>query len=58
MIFESPVYGRNIEDTENVCINTTCNGKVVSIPFEPANTHYVEIMRQVDAGDLTIEEAD
>ena len=58
MIFESPVYGRNIEDTENVCINTTCNGKVVSIPFEPANTHYAEIMRQVANGDLTIKEAD
>tara|TARA_B100000886_G_C20158192_1_gene380949 strand:- start:162 stop:338 length:177 start_codon:yes stop_codon:yes gene_type:complete len=58
MIFENPVYGRNIEDTENVCINTTCDGKVVSIPLDPANRHYAEIMRQVADGTLTIKDAD
>ena len=28
------------------------------IPIDSNNRHYVEIMRQVDAGELTIEEAD
>ena len=28
------------------------------IPLDPANTDYAEIMRQVDAGELTIEEAE
>lgn len=30
----------------------------VSIPLDPANSDYAEIMRQVDAGELTIEEAE
>ena len=28
------------------------------VPIEPANRHYAEIMRQVEAGELTIEPAD
>ena len=28
------------------------------IPIDPDNADYAEIMRQVDAGELTIEEAD
>ena len=29
-----------------------------SVPLEPANTDYGEIMRQVEAGELTIQPAD
>ena len=29
-----------------------------SVPLDPANRHYAEIMRQVEAGELTIEPAD
>ena len=29
-----------------------------SVPIDPSNTTYAEIMRQVDAGELTIEEAE
>ena len=28
------------------------------VPLDPANRHYAEIMRQVEAGDLVIAEAD
>jgi len=28
------------------------------VPIDPANTTYAEIMRRVDAGELTIEEAE
>jgi hypothetical protein len=28
------------------------------VPLDPANTHYAEIMRQVEAGELTIADAD
>jgi hypothetical protein len=34
------------------------NGKFMSVPLDPANTDYAEIMRQVEAGELTIQEAD
>jgi len=30
----------------------------VFVPIDPANRHYAEIMRQVEAGSLTIQEAD
>jgi len=36
----------------------TVDGNELSIPADPANRHYAEIMRQVAAGTLTIEDAD
>jgi hypothetical protein len=39
-------------------IIATINGVFMSVPLDPANTHYAEIMRQVDAGELTIADAD
>ena len=40
----------------------TYNIKIVEtnsyVPLDPANSFYAEIMRQVDAGELTIEEAE
>lgn len=48
------------EDSEGnvVKINITVNGALSGVPLDPANRHYVEIMRQVEAGTLTIQEAD
>ena len=43
---------------ENVCIKATIDGTEMSVPLDPANRHYAEIMRQVDAGTLTIQDAD
>jgi len=40
------------------CIKATIDGVETFVPINPANRHYAEIMRQVDAGELTIEEAD
>ena len=34
------------------------NGVVMAVPINTVNSDYVELMRQVDAGELTIEEAD
>jgi hypothetical protein len=39
-------------------IQATIDGVPTSVPIDPANRHYEEIMRQVDAGTLTIAEAD
>ena len=52
------VYVRNLEDTDNVSITITVDGNKLSVPLDPANRHYAEIMRQVDAGELTIQDAD
>jgi hypothetical protein len=42
----------------NSCICATINGIVSSIPLNEANKDYVEILKQVADGDITIAEAD
>ena len=39
-------------------IKATIDGVEMYVPLDPANRHYAEIMRQVEAGELTIEPAD
>ena len=39
-------------------IKATIDGQELFIPISADNRHYDEIMRQVEAGELTIEEAD
>jgi len=41
----------------NTGIVVIIDGQELSVPFDPANRHYAEIMRQVEAGELTIQEA-
>ena len=43
---------------EIASINATIDGLEMSVPLDPANRHYAEILRQVEAGTLTITEAD
>ena len=38
-------------------IKANIDGIEMSVPIEPANRHYAEIMRQVEAGELTIADA-
>lgn len=45
------------EDT-NMSIRATIDGEELSVPLDPANRHYAEIMRQVEAGDLVIQPAE
>ena len=43
---------------ENGSIEAVIDNQNISVPLDPANRHYAEIMRQVEAGDLTIADAD
>jgi hypothetical protein len=43
---------------QNVSVNATIDGTEMSVPLDPANRHYAEIMKQVEAGTLTIADAD
>ena len=43
---------------ENNAIRITVDGIVTFVPLSQNNRHYIEIMRQVDAGTLTIADAD
>ena len=42
----------------NISIKATIDGQELFVPLDPANRHYAEIMRQVETGELTIQEAD
>ena len=42
----------------NSSIKATIDGTEMFVPLDPANRHYAEIMRQVEAGELVIAEAE
>jgi hypothetical protein len=47
------------DNGENIAIEFIVDGKIMHVSVEATgNRHYAEIMRQVDAGELTIEDAD
>ncbi len=43
---------------DNVGISAVIDSDNVNVPLDPANRHFAEIMRQVEAGELTIADAD
>ena len=46
------------DDGNNEVIKANIDGITNWVPLDPANRHHSEIMRQVEAGELTIAEAD
>ena len=48
----------NVKLGNNISITATIDGIDMTVPICEGNRHYDEIMRQVEAGELTIEEAD
>ena len=46
------------QDGTNGSVMATINGEVMSVPIAEDNRHYIEIKNQVDAGTLTIKDAD
>lgn len=52
-------YVRQIpEGFLNIGIKATIDGVEMFVPLDPANSHYAAIMEMVNAGELTIAEAD
>jgi len=50
---------RYLTDNEtNIAIIAIIDGIEVGVPLDPINSDYAEIMRQVEAGTLTIADAD
>tara|TARA_R100000388_G_scaffold41310_2_gene31820 strand:- start:345 stop:527 length:183 start_codon:yes stop_codon:yes gene_type:complete len=43
---------------ELVTVMIVVDGETLGVPMDSDNRHYVEILRQVAAGDLTIADAD
>ena len=57
MKIENAKYNKN-EQNENVSLNCVIDDKKTSVPLDPNNRHYAEILRQVEEKKLTIKEAD
>tara|TARA_R100000353_G_scaffold104289_1_gene75361 strand:- start:131 stop:307 length:177 start_codon:yes stop_codon:yes gene_type:complete len=51
-------YVTDPETNQNDTIAITVDGVVTYVPMSQSNSDYIEIMRQVDAGTLTIADAD
>jgi len=47
-----------IVDEDYNSIQATIDGQEVFVPLDPANRHYAEILKQVEAGTLTIADAE
>jgi hypothetical protein len=50
-------YMADLDDT-NTSIQATIDGQEMTVPLDPANRHYAEILKQVATGTLTIQDAD
>ena len=42
----------------NSGVQATIDGQEMSVPLDPANRHYAEILKQVEAGTLTVADAE
>jgi hypothetical protein len=58
MKITSAKYVNDSITDERTGISATIDGQVWWVPMENINPFYTEIMRQVDAGELTIADAD
>ena len=50
-------YKKDIDGILN-SVTATIDGAVWSVPLDPANRHYAEILEQVKEGTLTIKDAE
>ena len=58
MNITSAQYIADAKTNENIGIEAVIDGATYGVPLDPANTEYAEILRQVAAGTLTIQDAD
>jgi hypothetical protein len=58
MNITSAQYVKDFRTDENISITVVCDGETISVPLASENRHYAEIIRQVEAGTLVIQEAD
>ena len=57
-IITNAKYSKVLDSDSPNVVNCVFDGEQLSVPMNIANRHYAEILRQVEAGTLTIEEAD
>ena len=58
MEIKNAQYLKEKENGENSAIRATINGVLSIVPLANGNKDYIEILKQVEAGTLTIADAD
>ena len=58
MIITNAKYTTSLGSDNNAGIQATIDSELMTVPLDPANRHYAEILKQVADGDITIAEAD
>ena len=58
MTITNTKYVNDIDTDKRMVISAEINGVTQFVPLDEANRDYAEIMKQVDAGTLTIADAD
>ena len=58
MEIKNAKYLKDIVDDKNMAVNAEIDGEKLTVPLDPNNRHYAEILKQVAAGTLTIADAD
>ena len=58
MNIQSAQYVNDENGQQLNMLKCVIDGITTWVPIDPANRHYAEILRQVEAGELTIAEAD
>ena len=58
MTITNTKYVNDIDTDKRMAISAEINGVTQFVPLDEANRDYAEIMKQVDAGTLTIADAD
>jgi hypothetical protein len=56
MIITNTKYQKT--DSENTSVLATIDGEVMSVPMDINNRHYIEILKQVAEGTITIAETE
>ena len=58
MKIENAKYNKDILSDGLTSLNCVVDGTEISVPLDPNNRHYAEILRLVHTGQLKIKEAD
>lgn len=58
MIITDAQYKFDSLEGANSSVKVTIDGTEVTVPLDPANRHYAEILKQVEAGTLTVAAAE
>ena len=58
MNITSAQYWKDPVKDKVTCVKTVIDGETSSVPLDPNNRHYAEILKQVKEGTLTIKVAD